>query len=1101
MRALDSQAAISYAALMDALPVVGYLANSDGVITYLSRGWERLTGNDAREVIENGYEAVIYPDDLARVNDTWSAARIRGTSYRDELRVRFDDGSYHWVLSQAEPIHEAGAVVGWCGTITDIRGLRSAEDGMARALDEASASARNAAERAHFVERLLDASDDCVKILDLEGRLLSMSANGQTALGILDFSAVEGTPWVDFWSQSDRGAAEAAITQALAGGRGRFTGLYSVAGGERWWDVTVTPILGPGGLPDNLLAISRDVTEMTLAHRNLASSEERYRVLSDALPGVTWAASPAGELTFVGESWTKIHGKPPEGALGQAWLDSLHPSDFKRVIAVWQHSLATGEPYDIQFRVRIADGSYRWYLVRALPVREADGTIVRWIGVNVDIDDQRRADEGREQFVRLVEASDDFIGIGGEDGNMTYVNEAGRRLLGIGTLDEARATRIMDYFAPEDCDAVDAEILPAVARDGRWTGEFRMQNFRTGERIPIWYDVFSLLDETGTAVGLATVSRDLRGRHRFEVGMRALAETGAAMYGSLDFDSTVSNVAEAVARSFASFCVVDALQYDGTIRSVAAARRDRPAVASLERAPRHNDDPENPVARAIRRGESTLITTVTRDWTEMVVIAVLIEEVERLDVRSLIVVPIRSSQDGRSYGALTCVLDGSDSRGNYTAEDLRFAEEIASRAGLAFDHARAYERERRIAVTLQEASLPRVLPAVDDLLLSADYRPGKSEATIGGDWYDAFVLDDGRVAITVGDVLGKGLSAAVTMGKVRQAMQAVAMVVPDPNAMLAVADRTVRAQVPATYATALAGIFDSERHEFTFASAGHPGPTVRSADGTIQEYSSPGVMLGLRPKGADGSLTVATPPGCAFVFFTDGLVEATRDIDEGHRRLHAALADAAVAAAVNPALALVEHVLDGRAATDDIAVLVAEIGPSGRFDDRLRTAQQRNASTVAPAMPGDANDAPPPRGGTVLTLPARIDEISTARHAVRTLMVAAAASADVLALTEMATGELVANAIDHGTGPVVDVALRLLKDVVILAVTNDGPLFERRRVDLTTMMHEERGRGLAILAAFGCTISIDCPTSNRCTVTAIVPFVATTSGESRAEAP
>ena len=265
------------------------------------------------------------------------------------------------------------------------------------------------------------------------------------------------------------------------------------------------------------------------------------------------------------------------------------------------------------------------------------------------------------------------------------------------------------------------------------------------------------------------------------------------------------------------------------------------------------------------------------------------------NAKSLIFVPIRSALDGNVFGALSCVLENDDPRGSYTPDDLRFAEEIAVRAALAIDHARAYEREKRIAVTLQEASLPQTLPQVAGLKLSADYRPGNDEATIGGDWYDAFVLDDGRLVITIGDVLGNGLAAAVAMGKVRQAMQSVALVFPDPATML--------------------------------ASAGHPGPSVRRPDGTIVESAAPGLILGLRAANPAETLllTLPTPPGSTLVFYTDGLVEASRDYAEGQRRLHAAMADLAAAQAGNPARALVEHALGAHPASDDIAVLVAEI--------------------------------------------------------------------------------------------------------------------------------------------------------------------------------
>lgn len=909
--------ALTYASVLDALPIVAYMASPEGVVTYVSPEWRRVTGRGPADVLRDG-DGIVHPDDRARASAGWSLARATGTPFRAELQVQVADGSFHWVVNQAEPVRDDGAIAGWFGTITDIDDLKR--------------------------------------------------------------------------------------TQAA-----------------------------------------------------LAASESTYRAFSATIPGVTWAASPAGELNFVGEQWTALHGKPREGALGESWLKSVYPADVERVLDVWARSLESGDPYDVQFRLRVADGTYRWFLVRAVPVRDDAENIVRWVGVNVDIDDQRRADEAREKFVRLIEASDDFIGIGDEAGNVTYLNEAGRRMVGIESADAARAMHLMDFFAPDDRAFVENTILPCVRRDGRWTGEFRMRHMGSNEPVPIWYNVFSLLDEAGEATGIATVSRDLRERHRVDAGLRALAEAGAGMYGSLDFDGTVRNVANAVAKSFATYCVVDTVQPNGTIVSVAGDHHDSAVVALLERAAEARaGNSEHPATRAIERNDTTLIETVTADWMDRVGIAGMIRsDIDRLDLRSLMFVPIRSMQDGRAYGALTCVLDGRDPRGKYTAEDARFAQEIAVRAGLAFDHARAYEHERRIAVTLQEASLPGMLPAIAHLYLSAEYRPGSSEATIGGDWYDAFALDDGRVVITIGDVLGNGLAAAVTMGKARQAMQSVAMVLPDPNTMLAAANRTVCAQAPGTYATALAGIFDPAKYEFTFASAGHPGPAVRHPDGRIEELSSPGLLLGLRERSESNTTTISAPPGSVLVFFTDGLIEATRDADEGQRRLFAAMSEPGALDAANPAHELVERVLERKPATDDIAVLIAEIGP------RAMTYTWR--------------------------LPARFENVSTVRREISSVAAEAGAAPDDVALVELAAGELVANAMEHGDGESVEIAMRVRPDSAVIAVTNIGAAFERRTIELGEMGLEENGRGLAILAAFGCTVTIE-PARDACTVTAQIPF-------------
>ncbi|GAC1596924.1 MAG: hypothetical protein NVS3B28_28620 [Candidatus Velthaea sp.] len=231
------------------------------------------------------------------------------------------------------------------------------------------------------------------------------------------------------------------------------------------------------------------------------------------------------------------------------------------------------------------------------------------------------------------------------------------------------------------------------------------------------------------------------------------------------------------------------------------------------------------------------------------------------------------------------------------------------------------EREHRVSIALQEASLPRTLPRFDHVLVHAAYHPGNDEATIGGDWYDAFALADGRIALTIGDVIGNGLRAALTMSKLRQAMQTAAMIHPDPATMLDVADETLRLHDSGGYATAVAAIYDPATHRTSFASAGHLAPMLRTAHGNVQVNERHGSMLGLGIKDRRTVAEIATPPGSMLVLYTDGLVESTRDLIEGERRLGEAVANTAVMTSGDPAAAIVRAVLGSTTASDDVAVL------------------------------------------------------------------------------------------------------------------------------------------------------------------------------------
>jgi PAS domain S-box-containing protein len=913
----------AFSAVVDVLPVVAYLADIEGNVTFVSSGWQRFTGNAPAALLGRSYLTLVHPEDLPRVQAAVQAGRDAGVSYTAELRIRFGDGSYRWVSTQADPIRDRGQLVFWCGLVREVHDWRLAEIAMAEAL-------RAADERAD----------------------------------------------------------------------------------------------------------------------SLASSEARYRLLSESLPGTTWTATPDGLLDYVTEGDLTMHPGAESTLLGDAWLQALHPADREAALARWRESVTTGEPYEAQFRVRIRAGGHRWHLVRAVAQRDDDGAIVRWVGVNVDIDDQRRADEAREKFVALVENSGDIIAMTDPEGNVTYANPAARELL---SLERTEPLHIIEYFRPEDRAFVESEIAATVMREGRWVGEFQMQNQRTGASLPILHSAFALTDARGEMMGMATISRDLRERHRIDIGMRALAEAGAVMYASLDYEETLHNIAEAVARTFATFCSIDVIDDAGTVRRIAVAH-PRPEQRSFLR--RYTDQgrftAQHPVLLAIRSGISTCVPDATRWETDPPQSPSQIAALERLRVRCFMTVPVRAP-GGSIFGAMSCSLDYDDPHPAYTNDDLPFAEELGRRAGIAVEHARAYEREHAIAMRFQEASLPGELPNVAGVALSADYRPGNSEATIGGDWYDAFLLDDGRVVLTIGDVLGKGLDAAVTMAKVRQAMRSAAALLPEPSAMLTAAESAVREVAAHTYATALAAIYDPRTCEVVFATAGHPGPMLLHADGRIDDCTANGILLGLRPPGPGETVTLTAPRGSTLVFFTDGLTEATHDIEEGYRRLHEALSDRSVATARNRARALVDHVLSGSAATDDVAVLVAEIGPA--------------------AVRG------------VWRVPSNPEEVPVLRRAVRALVAETIEDEADRSLLELAAGEVVSNAVEYGSGAFVEVSLEILSDRAVLAVSNQGLHFERRHVALKSMGMSESGRGLALLAELGFALTIG-GGNGRCIVTA-----------------
>lgn len=415
---------------------------------------------------------------------------------------------------------------------------------------------------------------------------------------------------------------------------------------------------------------------------------------------------------------------------------------------------------------------------------------------------------------------------------------------------------------------------------------------------------------------------------RVEVRLQTLLAATLRLSESIDYAQTLESVVSFVAARFASFAVLDIALDEQRVGRVAVAHRDPEFAARAEAlrrfVPRLDLVATHPVARAVARGVTTL-DAIDEAWIARAALnAEHAATMRALDIVEVLVVPV-VARTGAVLGALTCALDARADRAHYDRDDVVFAEELGRRAGLAIENARLYEHEHRIAAALQDASLPRILPRIEGLRLDAHYRPGRDEATIGGDWYDAFVLGDGRVVLTMGDVVGSGLDAAVTMTKLRQAMQAAAMLRPEPEAMLDVAERTLRLHDPAGYATAIAAIYDCEAALMTIASAGHPPPLIVRRDGSVDLCRARGLMLGVElgtPRRPD---VVFAVPGESFVFYTDGLTEMSKDIEAGERRLREAVARRTIMRLPRPAREIVETLLAESTHLDDVALMTVAI--------------------------------------------------------------------------------------------------------------------------------------------------------------------------------
>ncbi|HVF78928.1 MAG TPA: SpoIIE family protein phosphatase [Solirubrobacteraceae bacterium] len=365
------------------------------------------------------------------------------------------------------------------------------------------------------------------------------------------------------------------------------------------------------------------------------------------------------------------------------------------------------------------------------------------------------------------------------------------------------------------------------------------------------------------------------------------------------------------------------------------------------------------------------------------------------------------------------------------ADDVDLLRLTADRVALAIEHVRAYGREHHIADTLQRSLLPQTLPALPGVALAGRYLPAASEAEVGGDWYDAIGLTGGRVLLVMGDVSGKGLAAASTVGALRSVIRAYAL---DGHGPAQIAERLntfVLAEPSREHmATLVLAVFDPVDAELSYVSAGHPPPLTLSADGTPRFLSGArSVPLGVLPFPSYSEETVTLEPGGAVVLYTDGLVERrAENIDLGLARLSVAAGDGTMEA---EALCdrLLAAALPAGATGDDVALLTLCHVPLG--------------SRLALDLPSEP--------GALRSLRALLR---------RWLGQAEASDADVHAIV-MACSEACTNAIEHaGAAPDETIAFEaiLSEGEVEIVVRDRGHWREGRPPS-------DQGRGLELIDA------------------------------------
>ncbi|MFC4469354.1 SpoIIE family protein phosphatase [Streptomyces xiangluensis] len=628
------------------------------------------------------------------------------------------------------------------------------------------------------------------------------------------------------------------------------------------------------------------------------------------------------------------------------------------------------------------------------------------------------------------------------------INEAMERVIGLPE-ERIRGLRLTEIGGKQQSEELERHLRRAFLTGQRQDVDVYL---RTGgeEHAHPWSAKFApLTDDDGVVRGVCLTAHDITEQDLARQRLQLVNEASIRIGTTLDVTRTAQELADVCVPGLADFVSVDLMDPPDDSGEYPASTPAAPVV--LRRAAHRSITPgcpeaviepgeadaypaSSPQADSLLAGRTTVRSdpvSALQEW--LAGDSIRTERVKEYGVHSAMSVPIRAR--GATLGVAVFVRYRSPEA--FTPEDVLLAEEITARAAVCVDNARRFSRERETALVLQRSLLPQTLPRTAALQTASSYLPA-ARAEVGGDWFDVIPLSGLRVAMVVGDVVGHGIQASATMGRLRSALRTLADVDLAPDELLTHLDDLVirlsaeagnRGAAGEVGATCLYAVYDPVSRRCSFARAGHPPPVMVVPGRSPQQIDVPaGPPLGVGGLPFE-SVELELPEGTVLALCTDGLIENRgRDIDASYELLCQVLSRSA-GSLDETCRDLVRTLLPPDGAADDVALLLA----------RTRGLEASRVATW---------DVPPD--------PALVAR--TRKDAVEQL--------DVWGLDETAfaaelvVSELVTNAIRHGSAPV---RLRLIhEDATLICEVSDGsstaPHLRRART------FDEGGRGLLLVA-------------------------------------
>ncbi|QHA02975.1 SpoIIE family protein phosphatase [Streptomyces broussonetiae] len=622
--------------------------------------------------------------------------------------------------------------------------------------------------------------------------------------------------------------------------------------------------------------------------------------LLDVLGVASVVLDTDGRIVLWSPQAEELFGYTAQEALGEfAARLMVHERHLELVGKLFADVMRTGQSWAGGFPVRHKDGSTRLVEFRNMRLLDDRGDVYA-LGLCADQSTVRRLEQDVALSERMVRQSPSGLAVLDPQLRFVSVNPALERINGLPAAEQVG--RPLREVVP----LLEADTLEAEARRVLQSGVPLIDRPVVGrtpadpEQDHTWsLSLYRLEDALGNVLGVAASLVDITEQHRASLEAEAarrrlavIADASTRIGTTLELDRTARELAEVAVPELADVAAVDLLDAVVGGRRSALGPAEPAVIRALAVRPQDDSeavraaDPPGAIARyepdrlvteCVRSAEAVLVQQVKdEDLPRIARSARAAELLGRAGLHSYLAVPLIAR--GEVLGALD--LKRTRNPAPFDEDDVVLARELAARAAVQIDNARWYQNARNTALTLQRSLLPSHPPVTTGLEVASRYQPAGATSEVGGDWFDVIPLEGGNTALVVGDVMGSGINAAATMGRLRTATTTLAALDLDPALLLEHLDKTTSA-LDHSIATCVYAVHDPYLRQCRIANAGHL-PPARVRPGRPPELLDlpTGVPLGVGGIGFS-TVTVDFEPGDELVFYTDGLVETRRhSLDE-----------------------------------------------------------------------------------------------------------------------------------------------------------------------------------------------------------------------------